>query len=466
MTANQLLPTGYLLPMRRHLSLLLTFGLVLLVLIGLSTAGSVEFDEQDENELEPVRSSYNSGPTGTRALYQLLEESGYPVARWRERFRELPRRAKGATLIIVGPFPAQETLDDHEAEALHEWLAAGGRALVISRYPGEQFGAADISAELPKEKPAWDAPPEQLVNPASDQLIVQPTTLTRGLQGLALSGFATRLKFTHAAPPPPPAPSPTVKAETGEPAADEPPTHSLEGTVIEAEEGEASKLTAPVIHLGDPDGAVLADFKHGAGRVVFLSDPFVIANNGLARGANLQLALNLINALRQPDQRIYFDEYHHGYRSEENALVRYFRGTPFWWVMGQLLLLGLLLVYSYGKRFARPLPLPRLDRHSPLEFVGSMAHLQQVAQARDLAIENIYPRFKARLCRRLGLPVKTAPAEIGAALRQRPHFANIADELEHSLRECEYVLAGERISDQQLVELVATMRQVEAKLLR
>lgn len=462
--------------MRRYLSLLLTFGLVLLVLIGLSAAGSLEFDRKDENELAPVRSSYNPGPTGTRALYQLLEETGYPVARWRERFDELKRKTGGGLLILVGPFEAADELEEAEVQALQEWLNAGGRVLVISREPAEQFGDYTIGAQMPDNLPAADTPPEQLINAKSDELIAQPTELTRDLHGLALSDFAARLKFNtvffeeksgttqQQEPPPAPVSSPTETGKTAAELEDEKraETRMAEITALHFN----NKLRAPVIHLGDKDGAMLADFNYGAGRVIFLSDPFVVANHGLARGANLQLTLNLINTLRQEGKPIFFDEYHHGYRSEENALVRYFRGTPFWWVLGQLLLLGLLLLYSYGKRFARPLPLPQVKRHSPLEFVGSMANLQQTAQARDLAIENIYPRFKTRLCRRLGLPIKTGPTEIAEAMRERPQFAAVANEVELALRESEYVLQGDRITDQRLVELVATMRRVGAELAR
>ena len=166
-----------------------------------------------------------------------------------------------------------------------------------------------------------------------------------------------RLKFPRAVPPPPKpktvtaTPSPQAEAESAKPDEPPPPTPTSidpEAQKQSEDEPDEVKLTAPVIHLGDQEGAVLADFKYGAGRVIFLSDPFALANNGIARGANLQLALNLVNALLQPDQLIYFDEYHHGFRSEENALVRYFRGTPFWWVMGQLLLLGLVLVPHLG----------------------------------------------------------------------------------------------------------------------
>lgn len=431
--------------MRPYLSLILTFALALLALIGLSAVGNVDFYRPDESESAPVRSSYNSGPTGTRAFYQWLEESGYPVARWRERFTELEDKANDALLILIGPSAATDELEENEAVALQEWLEAGGRALVISRHPAEQLGDVGVVAQLPTE--ASDKP-DLSSDGQNEALIVQPTELTRGLHGLEFSEYATRLSFTV----PTGAASTETKNDQPKASEDSQPTVYL------------GKWSAPVVHLGDEAGAVLADFDYGAGRVVFLSDPYIISNHGLARGANLQLALNLINTLGRDRKQIFFDEYHHGYRRAENALVRYFRGTPFWWVMGQLLLLALLLIYSFGKRFARPLPLPRVDRHSPLEFVSSMANLQQAAQARDLAIENIYPRFKARLCRRLGLTTKATPREIGSVLRQRAQFANRAAELEQTLADCEQTLADAKIDDRRLIELVMTMRRVAAEL--
>jgi hypothetical protein len=434
--------------MRPYLSLILTFALVLLVLIGLSAVGNVDLYRQDESESDPARSSYNSGPTGTRAFYQWLEESGYPVMRWRERFTELKYKANDSLLILIGPSAATEELEENEAVALQEWLEAGGRALVISRHPAEQLGDVGVVAQLPTDAPDESTSSDQPVDGQNDTLIVQPTELTRGLHGLALSDYATRLSFNV----------PTRAVST------EPESNQSKANEDSQPAAYTGKWSAPVVHLGDKSGAVLADFDYGDGRVVFLSDPYVISNHGLARGANLQLALNLINALGRDRKQIFFDEYHHGYRRDENALVRYFRGTPFWWVMGQLLLLGLLLVYSFGKRFARPLPLPRVDRHSPLEFVSSMANLQQAAQARDLAIENIYPRFKARLCRRLGLVAKATPQEIGSVLRQRAQFASRAAELEQTLAECEQVLATTKTDDRRLIELVTTIRRVTAEL--
>jgi hypothetical protein len=162
-------------------------------------------------------------------------------------------------------------------------------------------------------------------------------------------------------------------------------------------------------------------------------------------------------------RRIFFDEYHHGYRSENNPLVSYFRGTPMAWLVFQGLLLSFLIVYTYGKRFARPLPLPQLDRHSPLEFVSSMANLQQAAQARDLAIENIFPRFKAQLCRRVGLSSRAQPEEIIAAVRRR-RLPVSEVEVRQALSESDLILRGETLDDAQMVKIVARMRHIMARL--
>jgi hypothetical protein len=458
--------------MRRYLGIIVTFILVLAVLIALSAAGNVEFDRPQESELQPIRSSYSTGPTGTRAFYQLLEESGRPVARWLENYQSLEEKAKEALLIVVGPSQFYRSISHDEARVLQKWIAEGGHALIVSRNPVAQFGDPVVHAEFTSKNPPWNAPPELLVDNQSDKLIAQPTELTVNVRDLALSHLASRLRFY----PPLPAEDSTETAEvkreenkpqSATPGADETEIPPAEQPESATEEVFGPMLYAPVIHLGDKDGAVLADFQYGKGRVVFLSDPFVIANNGISRGSNLTLALNLINSLgsggNNNSRNIFFDEYHHGYRSESNPLVNYFRGTPMPWLLVHGLFLSLLILYTYGKRFARPLPLPQVDRHSPLEFVGSMANLQQVARARDLAIENIYPRFKTQLCRRLGLSSRAQTEEIIASLRrQRLPVSEV--EVRQALSESEMVLKGEGVDDSHLIKIVTRMRRIITQL--
>ncbi|MBK7598535.1 MAG: DUF4350 domain-containing protein [Acidobacteria bacterium] len=445
--------------MRRYFGIIATIILALVVLIALSATGSIEFDRPQESELRPIRSSYSTGPTGTRAFFQLLEESGRKVSRWRENYLTLDQKAGKSVLVSVGPFQFERDLPESDAKALKKWISEGGRALIISRRPGSQFADPVINSEITSKKPLWDASPELLVDPSSDTYVIQPTELTRGIKGLALSQLASRLKFY------PPDDEPAEIAKEAQPGAasatETPPSTGSEDPDLD------QILYAPVIHLGDKDGAIVADFNYGKGRVIFLSDPFVIANNGIARGSNLKLALNLLDSISSDEngsvRNIIFDEFHHGYFSRTNPLVNYFRGTPMPWLIAHGLLVCLLLLYTFGRRFARPLPTPRLDRHSPLEFVGSMANLQMVAQARELVIENIYPRFKARLCRRLALSSKAGVDDIITAL-PRQHLSLPESELRKVISDCELVIGGEKIDDAQLLKTVIRMRRILAQI--
>ena len=165
--------------MRRYLGIIISIVLALAVIIGLSAAGNLEFDRKPESELEPIRSSYNSGPTGTRAFYQLLEESGTSVERWRDSFSALTGKAGQATLIIVGPFQREHWLSEEEASALQKWIAGGGNALIVSRFPRAEFGDPMLQAQITAQDPNWYAAPELLVDPQAGNLIAQPTDLTK-----------------------------------------------------------------------------------------------------------------------------------------------------------------------------------------------------------------------------------------------------------------------------------------------
>ena len=128
------------------------------------------------------------------------------------------------------------------------------------------------------------------------------------------------------------------------------------------------KSPAPVVHFAGEHGALLVDFAHGKGRIVLLSDPFLVANNGISSADNLQLALNLVAGAGGP---IAFDEFHQGRSASQNALIGYFAGTPVLAMCGQAALIVLALIWTRGRRFARPLPLlPRRSLRPPRRAPG------------------------------------------------------------------------------------------------
>src|SRR5262249_34458644 len=159
--------------MRRYFAIVITTLLVIAVLIALSAAGNVEFDRPSETESSPNRSSYNSGPTGTRAFYQLLEESGISVTRWREEYKFLAEKAKDATLIVVGPFQFGSWISEEETWQLRRWVANGGRLLIISRFPRQQFVDSVIHSEYKEKTLPWETPAEEaerIIDEKSDEL--------------------------------------------------------------------------------------------------------------------------------------------------------------------------------------------------------------------------------------------------------------------------------------------------------
>jgi hypothetical protein len=70
--------------MRQRLIIFVTIIAVVVVLIALNAASYVRVENVGDSETLPDRSTFNSGPTGTQALYDFLSESGHQVMRWRE----------------------------------------------------------------------------------------------------------------------------------------------------------------------------------------------------------------------------------------------------------------------------------------------------------------------------------------------------------------------------------------------
>jgi hypothetical protein len=220
-----------------------------------------------------------------------------------------------------------------------------------------------------------------------------------------------------------------------------------------------SASPAPVVNFSHESGGLLVEYPHGKGRIVVLSDPFIVANNGINRADNLQLALNVV---RGPGGLVAFDEYHQGRSATRNALIQYFEGTPVLAICGQLALIGLMVVWSRGNRFARPLPLPAVDRRSSLEFVASMAELQQRARAHDLALENIYGRMRRVLVRHANLNHNSPRSEIAKRVAARSGLS--AEKLETLMRNCEDAINGAPTNAKEALRMVRRLRQIEAAL--
>jgi len=441
--------------MRRSLLIIATLALVVLVLIGLNAASYVRVEKTRDSEMSPDRSTFNSGPTGTRALYDFLRESGFKVARWRESPASLlsAEGSKPSTLVIVGD--TMTPIRDEESEALLRWVAEGGRLVIIDRNLDRNLdltsGQWTITSQVTQFP--FDVDPtnfEQMTAGVKPLAPLQPTVFARDVASVMPSRFAGNLAITSK----PPAKSKTKRRRGGF-GSDEPSEEPESST----EESRSSVSLAPVVHFQSDNGALLIDYLRGKGRIIVLSDPFIVANNGINRADNLQLAINVIAGY---GGLIAFDEFHQGHAATHNALIQYFAGTPIIAICLQLGLLALVIVWSRGRRFARPLPLPHVDRRSSLEFVASMAELQQRARAYDLALENIYTRVRRVLVRHAGASNNSPRADVARRVASRSKLNQ--QELESLMRDCEDVINGAPTNARGSLDLARRLRAIEAAL--
>jgi Domain of unknown function (DUF4350) len=433
--------------MRQRLTIILTIVVIVGLLVVLNTLTYVKNEQTQDSELIPNRSTYHAGPTGTRALYDFLSESDYRVMRWRESPEKLLSGAGKdvRTFVIIGE--TQVPITPAEAQSLLIWVEQGGRLVIIDRTPEPALipkSDWQIYA-TPTGMPGFDlnpGDPKQMTQSVVGLQPVQPTVLTRDVQTVMPSRFASNIKITE--------------ARRGKPT-----QGTLEDMLSEPEHTVTSQRTssAPVVHIGNSNGALLIDYSYGAGRFVWLSDPYIVANGGISLKDNLQVA---INSLAGYQGLIAFDEFHQGKAITRNAFASYFSGTPVIAIGGQIVILVLLILLSNARRFGRALPLSQVDRRSSLEFVASMSELQERSRAFDLAIENIYTRTRRVLARFAGVEYNTSRSEIAKRVAARSSVD--AHQLETLMRQCEEAINGTPINSRQSVDLVRRLREVERTL--
>ena len=433
--------------MRSRLTIILTIVIILGLLVILNTVTFVKEQKVNDSEFTANRSTYHSGPTGTRAFYDLLSESGHKVIRWRETTQKLTgsEGQKVTTFVVIGGTQLPFTND--ETASLLRWVRDGGQLVVIDRDPDPQL--------LPKSE-RWMITSHQLDTPPFDldandtQMMTagvtalkpsQPTLLTQNILSVMPSRFSARIKAVGLKSQPKGRHSATFE----------------EPEIVEAKNQQTSP--APVTHISDRDGALLVDYTYGQGRITLLGDPYLVANNGISLNDNLQLGLNLVTHV---DGLIAFDEYHQGRGITQNEFASYFAGTPVIPIAAQVVILILLVIWTRARRFARPLPLPFTDRRSSLEFVASMSELQERSKAFDLAVENIYSRTRRVLARYAGVDYNSSRSEVAQRVAMRSTLD--AHQLETLMRQCEETINGAPTSWRQAVDMVSRLRDVEKTL--
>lgn len=448
--------------MKQRLFIFLFLVVFVVVLAGLNVATYVQREKTPDSEMQPNRSTYNAGATGTQAFYTLLAETGRKVTRWQERPSGLlTAKSPPAVFVVIGSVRREFT--DQDVESLLRWTSNGGRLVIIDREPPDKLVRTTSNWTLDAAvKPDIDL---FVIDPSDQKLMigqtvavkpVQPTLYTQGVNAVQPSKFAAHIAvsrseaFADTDSNQDPGSGTSVASESD----DEPPPRVATYDVPPPTD------LAPIVHLGSSAQNLVVEAPYGDGRIVFLSDPYLIANGGLSLVDNAQLGLNLVAA---GSSVVAFDEYHQGYGDESSRLLEFFAGTPVVAIFLHTALLISLVFYSQSRRFARPLHEPEPDRLSKLEYVGAMAELQSRARAFDLAIENIYSEFRRRAARLFGLDIKDATCD-NLAPRISERTGLNRREIYDTLYKCEDIIRGEPTNKHEVLRLTEELRSLEQKL--
>ncbi len=496
--------------MKQKFFIVLALLFLALILIGLNAASYVQKAKADDTELRPNRSTYNLGATGTRAFYDFLKESGYNVNRWRKPISDIGYFDSSvvSTFVVVGRVRREFTND--EITKLMNWVSSGGRLVIIDRDPPNEMvastsfyslvisGGEKSMSDIEKETMLFSVDPSsqtQMTAETKAARVLQPSGLTLGVNAIQSSKFASSIMFSRMkstdevedetseeaestfsdtedanadiseSPVSPPNENVSENSNAGDVTVERDAQNSTDETedIEEAEESGDEKepaLLAPVAHIGNGGKTLLVDFPFDSGRIVFLSDPYIVANGGIRLADNVQLAANIVGSKAGI---IAFDEYHQGYSNNENRMLAYFAGTPIVPIFLQLLVLTAVIFFSQSRRFARALPLGEPNRLSKLEYISAMAQLQRRTKAFDLAIENIYSDFRRRIARLVGVDNhSTSREDLAELISERTEYS--AKEIDELMFKCEDIMVGEPTTKREVVQITGKLREIEKRL--
>jgi hypothetical protein len=340
---------------------------ILGALIALFVVGTAYLTQRgEENQRREQPTTYSTGRSGTRALFDLLSRQRMAVERFERPYTKLPGDA--GLLVMFEPIGRNDgNLEEGENAALWKWVESGGSFLLVTSPQGIGKGVElnSVGVDFKKPKPA---------DLAVDSADASP--LLRDVNKLHVEG-ALRLQNLD------------PKNQT--------------------------------VLVADADGAYAVTFPRKKGHVTVVTDGLAASNAQLVKADNAIFFVNIAQAAAGSDAKtILFDEYHQGFGSESaggNSLWQAM-GAPLrnaFWYLGAV---ALILIYSLNRRFGAPLVIEGPRSRSSTEYIASMAGFYRRAQAADIPFESIYHTFLRDLAKRVDAP-PDASAETLATLASR-----------------------------------------------
>jgi hypothetical protein len=346
-----------------------------------------------------IPSTYSASPGGARAAYLLLEELHYKVSRWERSPTELPIGDAGAVLIIADPLEAPTK---EEVAALQDFVAKGGQVIFTGERIKSFFLKAKVEEKFPEAE--WQT-------------------------------FAANIPSNYTAG------APKIVLQTG----------------TAWQTPEASQLAL----YGDAGSPVVVSWRIGDGRILWWAAATPLTNSGISREGNLNFFLNAMN-FPLPGEKtveIYWDEYFHG---ERTSLWSYVRKTPVAWGLMQISILGLIVIFTFGRRSGPVVLPPVISRLAPLEFVDTLGGLYERAGAEPAVVGFVYQRFRATLSRQLRISSSASDTELAEAVQNRLGWNESG--LKTTLARALVASRARRVEPQEALGLVRELEQYEEQL--
>ena len=208
---------------------------------------------------------------------------------------------------------------------------------------------------------------------------------------------------------------------------------------------------------GDGDKEMVVKYKFGKGEVIWWASATPLTNAGLKEPGNLEFFLACIGS--EPQTRILWDEYFHGYRRSLTASIQ---SSPVKWIFLQFAVFTLAILLTYSRR-SGPISIPAKEtRLSPLEFVRTLGALYKQANAASVVVDISYHRFRYWLTRRLGMASNALVEELESAVRERGNFQDA--DFSATLRACESAPYDYTLKPRAALRLVRSLDDYAAKL--
>ncbi|HEY2858111.1 MAG TPA: DUF4350 domain-containing protein [Terracidiphilus sp.] len=220
--------------------------------------------------------------------------------------------------------------------------------------------------------------------------------------------------------------------------------------------GEVWMVPSSTWKVGDPAVRVqyscagqpaVVEYDWGKGHAVWWASSTPLENGSMTRAQNLDFFLNSLGP--REGKRFYWDESMHG---ETRSTWSYASGPALRVLVAGLILLALLMLFSFSRRSGPVRELPGPVRATPIEFLEALGSLYQTAGAASTAVGVAWERFRRHalwLCGMRGQGMDAA--DVAMVIRRR--FPKAQQSLEEDLAACEYAAGNETLNPKEALRL-------------